>query len=113
MEDTGTETAAPRTINAAAMERRIEAMSDWKVEGPTMSCTFSFDEEQDAVKFVARIARRAKTADRPIDLRLDGSAITVSFAQKEGGFTPDDIKLARQLANTKNSDAMDKDSSAA
>lgn len=95
-----TDTTASRTINAAAMERRIEETGDWKVEGSTMSCAFSFGDDQDAVKFAARIARRAKTADRPIDMRLDGQSITLSFTQKDGGFTPDDLKLARQLSNT-------------
>lgn len=106
MENTDTETTT-RTINPAAMERRVGEMGDWKVEGSTMSCAFSFDDEQDAAKFAARVVRRAKTAARPIDMRLDGPSITLSFAQKDGGFTPDDIKLARQLSNSNKGDEKD------
>ena len=80
--------------------RALQDLPGWERNGDEIVRTVRFPEFMDGIRFIARVADLAETADHhpDIDIRYRNVRFGLS-THDEGGLTQKDLGLARQINN--------------
>jgi 4a-hydroxytetrahydrobiopterin dehydratase len=87
-----------KKLTAAQIKSALVSVSDWKLQGATISRTFQFKDFPTAIKFVETVAGIAEEAwhHPDIDIRWNKVRLTLT-THDAGGLTEKDFTLARQF----------------
>lgn len=78
------------------IERRVQELAGWKLEGDELVKQFTFDGFPQAVAFVTRLVPGAEGADHHPDITINYKRVTLRYAtHSEGGITAKDFDGAR------------------
>jgi 4a-hydroxytetrahydrobiopterin dehydratase len=77
------------------VEAFLEEHSDWSRSGDSINRTFEFEDFNEAMGFVTRVALEAEKANHHPDIDIRWNKVTLDLStHSEGGLTAKDLKLA-------------------
>jgi len=84
------------------IKTELATVNGWKLQGRQISKLYIFEDFAQAVKFVNRVARFAKSMNHhpDIDIRYNRVMLTLT-THDEGGLTMRDFRLARKIDGIK------------
>jgi 4a-hydroxytetrahydrobiopterin dehydratase len=84
------------TLSRQDVQRRLEELHGWTLEGTVIRKVFTFDGFPQAVAFVSGLVPGAESADHHPDIAINYRRVTLVFTtHSEGGVTEKDFDGAR------------------
>ncbi|MFM7221503.1 MAG: 4a-hydroxytetrahydrobiopterin dehydratase [Nodosilinea sp.] len=85
-------------LSSPAIEARLVALPDWRLEGKTITCTRTFRDFITAVNFVNRLVAPAEAAGHHPDLFISYNRVVIKLTTHDaGGLTEKDFALAEVI----------------
>ncbi len=85
-------------LSSPAIEARLTALPDWRLEGKTITCTRTFRDFITAVNFVNRLVAPAEAAGHHPDLFISYNRVVIKLTTHDaGGLTEKDFALAEVI----------------
>ncbi|WP_059105563.1 4a-hydroxytetrahydrobiopterin dehydratase [Shouchella shacheensis] len=85
------------------VKEEAKQLSDWTLDGETLSKTFSFQEFLEGIQFVQNVAIYAEGAQHHPHVTIDHTNITVQWTTvDQGALTEKDIDAAKACENLLN-----------
>lgn len=80
------------TLSRDEIQRRLETLDGWSLDGDTIRKQYTFDGFLDAIRFVDRLAPEAEAADHHPDILIRYRRVTLTYStHSEGGLTEKDF----------------------
>jgi 4a-hydroxytetrahydrobiopterin dehydratase len=77
------------------VEAFLQEHAEWSRSDDSINRTFEFEDFNEAMGFVVRVALEAEKADHHPDIDIRWNKVTLDLStHSEGGLTPKDLKLA-------------------
>jgi 4a-hydroxytetrahydrobiopterin dehydratase len=85
-------------LSSPAIEARLIALPDWRLEDKTITCTRTFRDFIAAVNFVNRLVAPAEAAGHHPDLFISYNRVVIKLTTHDaGGLTEKDFALAEVI----------------
>ena len=85
-------------IDARARSDFLDAYQQWRIEEEALIRTFRFENFNEAMGFVVRVALLAETADHHPDIDIRWNEVTITLStHSEGALTSQDTSLAAEI----------------
>jgi 4a-hydroxytetrahydrobiopterin dehydratase len=85
-------------LSPPAIEARLAALPDWRLEGKIITCTRTFKNFIAAVDFVQRLVAPAEAAGHHPDLLISYNRVVIQLTTHDaGGLTEKDFSLAEVI----------------
>ena len=79
---------------------RLQALSDWVLQGETIQCLRTFKNFVEAIDFVNKLVEPAETAKHHPDIEISYNKVKISLTTHDvGGLTEKDFDLAKELGH--------------
>ncbi len=85
-------------LSEEEIKSSLKKAKDWKLRGREIKKTYSFDDFNESISFVNKVALLAEEADHHPDILIQYDKVTLTLStHDEGGLTERDFNLARKL----------------
>lgn len=92
--------ARPNRLAESAVQQRLTALPDWKIEGGMLQRTFRFKRFMEGIDFVNRVAVLAEEMDHHPDIAIRLGLVSISLTTHSAqGLTSLDFDQAERLNN--------------
>ncbi len=82
-------------LSQEQVEQRVEHMSEWSLSNDAIQRNYSFDDFNDAIAFVNRIAEHAEAVQHHPDILVRYNKVTLTLSTHDaGGVTERDFEFA-------------------
>jgi 4a-hydroxytetrahydrobiopterin dehydratase len=82
-------------VSDSEIEAFVEGHPDWSGDGDAVSRVYEFEDFNESMGFVTRVALAAEKADHHPDIDIRWNKVTLTLStHSEGGVTPKDLDLA-------------------
>lgn len=89
-----------RTLESEEINRQLEQLPDWKVDGDQIVADFTFDDFGAAMVFVNRVAEMAEENNHHPDIDIRWNKVHLALTSHDsGGLTQRDIELAHRISS--------------
>lgn len=84
-------------LTQSQIDTALATLPDWKLAGPTIRRTYTFEDFKGALKFVNAVGKLAEKAGHHPDIDIRWNKVTLSLTtHSEGGLTAKDPALAAE-----------------
>jgi 4a-hydroxytetrahydrobiopterin dehydratase len=79
-------------LSAADVDRRMQSLRGWTLQGDEISRQYTFKDFPEAIAFVNRLAPEAEAVDHHPDILINYKRVTLTYStHSEGGLTDKDF----------------------
>ncbi|MGG6237534.1 4a-hydroxytetrahydrobiopterin dehydratase [Nodosilinea sp. AN01ver1] len=81
------------------IQTHLGQLSDWSLDGKTITCTRTFKDFVAAIDFVNQLVEPAEAAGHHPDLQISYNRVTISLSTHDaGGLTEKDFAMAQKIS---------------